>query len=81
MKDEHLYDFENFMHYLGLFFETVHFYYNKNIDYFNSLIEMLDLILKDEDLISYEYYDVVDIEDMILNDIENILYHMIIKKK
>ena len=80
LKDDYLYDFENFMHYLGLFFENVNFYYNRHMDYFNSLIEMLDLILKDTDLISYEYYDVVDIEDMIFNDIEYILYHMIIKK-
>ena len=80
LKDEYLSDFDNFMYHLRSFFETVNFYYNKNIDYLNSLIEMLDLILKEEDLISYEYYDVVDIEDMILNDIEDILYYMIIKK-
>ena len=77
---EYFDDFSNFIYNLGSFFENVNFCYNRHMDYFNSLIEMLDLLLKDEDLIYYEYYDVGDIDDMKFNDIEFILNNIIFKK-
>ena len=77
---EYFDDFSNSIYNLGSFFENVDFYYNENIDYFNSLIKMLNLLLKDEDLIYYEYYNVGDINDMTFNDIEFILNNMIVKK-
>lgn len=66
-----------------LFLERTYFDYIKHPDYYNSLINMLNIISSDEDLAErlFPYELSVDFNEMYLNNIESLLFEYIIKLK
>lgn len=61
----------------SVFINKTYYEYNKNKDYYNKLINTLDIICKNKDLVHFMFYDLNDD----LNSIDNILNQLIFKNK
>ena len=84
IKDlDYLDEYDDYLSNMMLFLERTHFDYIKNPDYYNSLINMLNIISSDEDLAErlFPYELSVDFNEMYLNNIESLLFEYIIKLK
>ena len=84
IKDlDYLDEYDDYLSNMMLFLERTYFDYIKNPDYYNSLINMLNIISSDEDLAErlFPYELSVDFNEMYLNNIESLLFEYIIKLK
>ena len=84
IKDlEYLDEYDDYLSNMMLFLERTYFDYIKHPDYYNSLINMLNIISSDEDLAErlFPYELSVDFNEMYLNNIESLLFEYIIKLK
>lgn len=61
-----------------VFLNKTYYEYYKNKDYYDKLINTLDIICKNKDLMHFIFYSLSDDE---LNPIDNILYQLIFKNK
>mgnify|MGYP000903002808 CR=1 FL=1 len=62
----------------SVFINKTYYEYNKNKDYYDKLINTLDVICKNKDLMHFIFYYLNDNE---LNSIDDILYKLIFKNK
>ena len=84
IKDlDYLDEYDDYLSNMMLFLERTYFDYIKHPDYYNSLINMLNIISSDEDLAErlFPYELSVDFNEMYLNNIESLLFEYIIKLK
>ena len=84
IKDlDYLDEYDDYLSNMMLFLERTYFDYIKHPDYYNSLINMLNIISSDEDLAErlFPYELSVDFNEMYLNNIESLLFEYIFKLK